>query len=81
MDVRTGGYREMATDGEALVYNLTLTFKEAVFGVEKAIEVSRLDSCTTCDGSGAKRGTRATTCSTCGGQGQVVLLARTPLGV
>ncbi|GKU97989.1 hypothetical protein SLEP1_g11050 [Rubroshorea leprosula] len=81
MDIRTGGSREMATDGEDLVYNLTLTFKEAVFGVEKEIEVSRLDSCTTCDGSGAKPGTRATTCSTCGGQGQVVSSARTPLGV
>ncbi|KAK6282315.1 hypothetical protein POUND7_016140 [Theobroma cacao] len=54
---------------------------EAIFGVEKEIEVSRLDCCTTCDGSGAKPGTNTTTCTTCGGQGQVVSSARTPLGV
>ncbi|EOX98754.1 DNAJ heat shock family protein, putative [Theobroma cacao] len=54
---------------------------EAIFGVEKEIDVSRLDCCTTCDGSGAKPGTNTTTCTTCGGQGQVVSSARTPLGV
>lgn len=71
----------MAADGEDLIYNLVLPFKEAVFGVEKEIEVSRLDSCTTCDGSGAKPGTTASTCTTCGGQGQVVSSSRTPLGI
>ncbi|OMO87032.1 hypothetical protein CCACVL1_09305 [Corchorus capsularis] len=81
MDIGNRGARSMAADGEDLIYNLALTFKEAVFGVEKEIEVSRLDSCTTCNGSGAKPGTNATTCTTCGGQGQVVSSSRTPLGV
>ncbi|XWS68283.1 hypothetical protein CRYUN_Cryun04dG0077500 [Craigia yunnanensis] len=81
MDIGNRGARNMAADGEDLIYNLVLTFKEAVFGVEKEIEVSRLDSCTTCDGSGAKPGTKASTCITCGGQGQVVSSSRTPLGV
>ncbi|KAJ6682642.1 DNAJ-like protein 1 MITOCHONDRIAL-RELATED [Salix koriyanagi] len=52
-----------------------------VFGVEKEIEITRLESCGTCDGSGAKPGTKPSKCSTCGGQGQVVSSARTPLGV
>ncbi|KAJ6740863.1 hypothetical protein OIU79_000889 [Salix purpurea] len=73
--------RNRAVDGQDEYYNLVLTFKEAVFGVEKEIEITRLESCGTCDGSGAKPGTKPSKCSTCGGQGQVVTSARTPLGV
>ncbi|KAL0323359.1 UNVERIFIED_CONTAM: Chaperone protein dnaJ A7A, chloroplastic [Sesamum angustifolium] len=75
------GSRNRATEGEDQIYNLVLNFKEAVFGVEKEIEITRLESCSTCDGSGAKPGTKPSKCSTCGGQGQVVSSARTPLGV
>ncbi|CBI38428.3 unnamed protein product, partial [Vitis vinifera] len=57
-------------DGEDEYYNLVLKFNEAVFGVEKEIEITRLETCGTCNGSGAKPGTTPTTCSTCGGQGQ-----------
>lgn len=76
-----GGSRNRATEGEDQIYNLVLNFKEAVFGIEKEIEITRLESCTTCEGSGAKPGTKSSKCSTCGGQGQVVSSARTPLGV
>ncbi|KAK9287529.1 hypothetical protein L1049_015950 [Liquidambar formosana] len=81
MGMKTRGSQNMAMDGEDQIYNLILNFKEAVFGVEKEIEISRLDSCGTCEGSGAKPGTKTSKCSTCGGQGQVVSSARTPLGV
>ncbi|KAL8171768.1 hypothetical protein V2J09_023572 [Rumex salicifolius] len=73
--------RNRPTDGEDQVYNLVLNFKEAIFGIEKEIEISRLEACGACEGSGAKPGTRPTKCSTCGGQGQVISSARTPLGV
>ncbi|GAA0169544.1 chaperone [Lithospermum erythrorhizon] len=75
------GSPNRATEGEDQIYNLVMNFKEAVFGLEKEIEITRLETCSTCDGSGAKPGTKATKCSTCGGQGQVVASARTPLGV
>ncbi|ESW31664.1 hypothetical protein PHAVU_002G257300 [Phaseolus vulgaris] len=70
-----------AIDGEDEYYSLVLNFKEAVFGIEKEIEISRLESCGTCNGSGAKPGTTPTRCSTCGGQGRVVSSTRTPLGI
>ncbi|KAK3139719.1 hypothetical protein QOZ80_5AG0388580 [Eleusine coracana subsp. coracana] len=79
MGGRAARNRPMQGDDEA--YNLVLNFKEAVFGVEKEIEITRLESCTTCDGTGAKPGTKPTTCKTCGGQGQVVSSTRTPLGI
>uniref|UniRef100_A0A1J3DXC9 Chaperone protein DnaJ n=1 Tax=Noccaea caerulescens TaxID=107243 RepID=A0A1J3DXC9_NOCCA len=75
------GSRSRAIDGEDEYYSLILNFKEAVFGIEKEIEISRLESCGTCNGSGAKAGTKPTKCKTCGGQGQVVASTRTPLGV
>jgi molecular chaperone DnaJ len=75
---RSSRNRPMQGDDER--YDLLLDFQDAVFGVEKNIEVARLEMCNTCDGSGAKPGTTPSSCSTCGGQGQVMTTARTPLG-
>ena len=44
-------------------------------------QVDSLQGCGTCEGSGTKPGTSASTCSQCGGQGQVMSQMRTPLGV
>lgn len=57
--------------GADLRYDLELEFKEAVFGTEKEIQFERDIPCVTCDGSGAKPGTRKETCQTCDGAGQV----------
>ena len=57
--------------GADLRMDLTLEFAEAVFGAEKDIEVSRLESCTDCSGSGAESGSKIGTCPACKGQGQV----------
>ncbi|KAI3810297.1 hypothetical protein L1987_19909 [Smallanthus sonchifolius] len=75
------GSRNMAMEGEDQGYNMVLNFKEAVFGAEKEIEITKLDTCKTCNGSGAKPGTSSSRCTACGGQGQVISSARTPLGV
>ncbi len=66
--------------GEDLRYDLKLEFREAIFGGEKQIKITHLETCTTCNGSGAKPGTRPRTCSTCGGTGQVRRATRTPFG-
>lgn len=76
-----GGSQSRATEGEDLIYNLVINFKEAVFGIEKEIEITRLEKCGTCNGSGSKPGSKPSRCRACGGQGQVVQSARTPLGV
>ncbi len=67
--------------GDDLRLNLKLDFKEAVFGGEKEIRISHLETCTTCTGSGAKPGTRPRTCTTCSGAGQVRRATRTPFGI
>lgn len=67
--------------GDDLRLNLKLDFKEAVFGGEKEIRISHLETCETCSGSGAKPGTRPRTCSSCNGAGQVRRATRTPFGI
>lgn len=57
-----------------------ITFEEAAFGVKKKLSITKMESCATCGGSGAKPGTSPVTCSKCGGSGQVRNQVRTPLG-
>jgi molecular chaperone DnaJ len=66
--------------GDDLRLDLKLDFKEAIFGGEKEIRISHLETCEVCSGSGAKPGTRPRTCSTCSGSGQVRRATRTPFG-
>jgi molecular chaperone DnaJ len=66
--------------GDDLRLDLKLEFREAVFGGEKEIRISHLETCEVCSGSGAKPGTRPRTCSTCSGSGQVRRVTRTPFG-
>lgn len=66
--------------GTDLSYTVTLTFEESVFGVEKEIEITRDETCTTCRGSGAEPGTLPVRCSTCGGRGEVRTTRQTFLG-
>jgi molecular chaperone DnaJ len=76
-----GSSRNRPQQGDDERYDLTLDFKDAIFGVEKDIKVTRLENCNMCSGSGAKEGTKSSSCSTCGGQGQVLTTAQTPLGM
>ncbi|MEA5477314.1 molecular chaperone DnaJ [Pseudanabaena galeata UHCC 0370] len=72
--------RSGPTRGEDLRFDLKLEFREAVFGGEKQIKISHLETCATCNGTGAKPGTRPRTCGTCSGTGQVRRATRTPFG-
>lgn len=66
--------------GDDLRLDLKLDFREAVFGGEKEIRISHLETCTNCSGNGAKPGTQPRVCSTCNGAGQVRRATRTPFG-
>ncbi|MCM1040100.1 MAG: molecular chaperone DnaJ [Roseburia sp.] len=70
---RRGGSRSNGPmKGANIRTSVRITFEEAVFGVEKELELTLKDECTTCHGSGAKPGTSPETCSKCGGKGQIV---------
>ena len=63
--------RPRPAKGNDLRYDLELTLEEAAFGVEKHIDVEKLEPCAGCSGSGSKPGKGPVTCSTCKGAGQV----------
>ncbi len=75
-----GARRRGPRQGDDLRLDLTISFSEAVFGTEKDVQIRHLETCTTCNGSGAKAGSGPTTCGTCGGAGQVRRATRTPFG-
>jgi molecular chaperone DnaJ len=57
--------------GADLRVGVTLSFEEAVFGCDREVDVTRLESCTHCFGSGAEPGTSPLRCPQCNGTGEV----------
>jgi molecular chaperone DnaJ len=45
---------------------------EAVHGVSKEVQLTRRDTCWTCEGTGSRPGHKKQICPTCNGQGQVI---------
>ena len=66
--------------GADLRYDLKLDFLEAIFGVEKEIEIVRNEGCTRCKSSGAEPGNSPTRCRTCNGTGEVRKVQQSILG-
>src|SRR5438128_7163518 len=58
--------------GSDLRYDMQIKLEEAAFGVEKEIEIQKLDTCDQCQASGAEPGSRTINCPACGGRGQVI---------
>jgi molecular chaperone DnaJ len=67
---RRGG-RGGVPRGYDLETEVEITLEEVLTGASRDVDFKRLDICKTCDGTGAKPGTKPVRCQTCGGQGQV----------
>lgn len=67
--------------GEDIGVRVTIDFLDAVFGCKRDITFSRVEHCHECGGSGAAKGTSATTCRKCGGRGTINVQKRTPFGI
>lgn len=65
-----GGQRQSGR-GADLQYNLDITLEEAFEGKAASIRVPGSVSCESCNGSGARAGSRPVTCNTCHGRGKV----------
>ena len=66
-----GGQRQREKKGDDLRYDLEIEFEEAVFGVEKEIEIPKEERCSTCNGSRIEPGHQPVVCKACSGRGQV----------
>ena len=61
--------------GRDVFCQVSLSLVEAARGATKTVSFARHELCGTCDGSGAKKGTKPQSCEYCGGQGQVIQTA------
>jgi molecular chaperone DnaJ len=66
--------------GADLRYDLEVSLEEAARGAERTVEVTRLETCPACFGTGAERGGGLRDCPTCGGSGQLRYSRRTAFG-
>ncbi len=76
----TGRQNRGPKRGADLKYTLNIDFNEAVFGTTKEIRISRMQTCSTCKGTGAKEGSSPQTCRHCNGTGQIRQVQSTPFG-
>ncbi len=58
--------------GSDLRYDLKISFMEAVHGIKKEIEITKPETCWTCEGTGLRPGYQSSTCTMCNGRGQVM---------
>ena len=74
-DIFGGGRRRRDPSGRQpgsdLRYDLEISLEEAADGVQKELEIEKLEDCTTCGSSGSKSGGGRKNCATCGGHGVV----------
>lgn len=75
-----GNRRRGPRRGQDIRVDVTVSFEEAVFGVEKDIEYYRNETCDVCHGTGAREGTRPVTCPHCQGTGEVRNVQQTFVG-
>ncbi|MGC1878312.1 MAG: molecular chaperone DnaJ [Rhabdochlamydiaceae bacterium] len=62
---------EGGRQGASKKMNLSISFEEAMKGVEKEVALTNYVTCSTCDGSGAASSSSIKKCSRCKGSGQI----------
>ena len=78
---QAGGRRAQQRRGRDISVDIQISFKEAVFGTERNILITKVSQCATCHGSGAEAGSQMKKCATCGGKGKVNETRRSIFGV
>ena len=67
-----GGSRAQKTKrGRDISIDIEIPLKEVLFGAERRVLISKVSSCETCEGTGAKKGTKLNSCASCNGKGEI----------
>lgn len=59
--------------GRDIQTTVNISFEEAAKGCKKSVEVSKVEDCSQCHGTGAAEGTSPKTCTQCGGSGYITV--------
>ena len=65
-----GGGRAQAR-GRDVSIDIELSFHDSIFGAERRVMVSKIGTCDTCNGTGAKKDSKMKTCTSCNGKGEI----------
>lgn len=66
--------------GRDISTEITIPFADSIFGTVRRILITKVSTCDTCQGSGAKTGAKQVTCSQCNGKGQIRETRRSLIG-
>lgn len=79
---QTGGGRPKKGPirGNDIEARIKISFKEAIFGAEKKLEITQLQECGNCHGKGAEPGSKISECKRCSGSGVIKQVRNTILG-
>jgi len=79
-DMFGGGGGARQSRGRDISIDIELSFQDAVFGTTRKVLLTKNNTCTHCEGTGAKKGTDYVTCTTCNGNGRVRETRRSIMG-
>lgn len=81
-DMFGGGFggQQRQKRGRDISLEIDVPFTEAIFGTERNVLLSKVNTCKTCTGTGAKIGTKQKTCTSCNGQGKIHDVKKTFMG-
>ena len=74
------GQRQQARRGRDISTDISISFADSIFGTVRRILLTKVSTCTTCSGSGAKAGTKQVTCGQCNGKGRIHEVRRSIMG-
>ncbi len=66
--------------GQDIKVTVKVSLTEVATGAKRTVKLKTLERCESCQGSGAKKGTRPTNCRTCAGSGEVRQVTRSMFG-
>ncbi len=75
-----GGSRSAPRKGRDYEMNISVSFKDALFGINKNVTITHNVACDTCDGTGDKNKKPRITCRACDGKGSTYAVKQTFLG-
>ncbi|MFC2019813.1 molecular chaperone DnaJ [Chloroflexota bacterium] len=76
----TTAARQAPQRGHDLECRISLTLEEAAFGYEKEINISRMENCSRCHGTGSEPGSDPDRCPNCDGTGEIRRVQQTIFG-
>ncbi|HEV8593486.1 MAG TPA: DnaJ C-terminal domain-containing protein, partial [Pyrinomonadaceae bacterium] len=66
-----GGSNRRQKRGRDISMDIELPFRDAIFGTERRVLLSKKSLCDACEGTGAKKGAKLESCAACNGKGQI----------